>query len=104
MATLYELRVVAGHRFNELSIRLRNGKKVWVGKDKAVVVGSDELAKGEEFTIERYQKEGRMIVVKTEPEAETDAVRAYSESRGESEAKARPKAKRVRKVKAGSEV
>jgi len=89
MATLYELRVVAGHRFNELSIRLKNGKKVWVGKDKATVISSKKLAQGEEFTIERYEKEGRMIVAKVDSEAK---------------ARAQPKAKRAHRQPADLEV
>lgn len=68
MATLYELRIVEGHRYAELPIRLKNGSKVYVGKDKATIISSEKLAKGEEFTIARYEAEGRFIVKRVEVE------------------------------------
>ena len=69
MQILYELRVVPTHRYDQLPIRLKNGDKAWVGKNKVTIVGSDILAEGEEFTIQRYAEEGRMTVVVAEPEA-----------------------------------
>lgn len=66
MTTLYELRIAPDHRYEWLPIRLKNGRKKQVGKKKSVIIASDKLAKGEEFTIMRYAQEGRMIVVETE--------------------------------------
>ena len=68
MATLYELRIVEGHRYATKPIRLKLGKKLRVGKDKPTIIGSDKLATGEEYTIARYEAEGSMIVVRSAPE------------------------------------
>jgi len=63
----YELQVVPGHRYNELSIRLRDGVKVWVNKDQVTTLEPEQLAKGEDKVIDRYEHEGRMVVVRVEP-------------------------------------
>lgn len=63
----YELQVIRGHRYAELSIRLADGSKVWVGKDKVTTLRAAELAEGEDKTIERYEAEGRFQVVRVKP-------------------------------------
>lgn len=55
-----KLQIAPTHRFAELSIRTRAGK-VWIGKDRPVVIDSDELLPGEDVTILRYEEEGRLI-------------------------------------------
>ena len=59
--TLYRIQVTPNHRFDELSVATKKGK-VWVGKDTATIVGSDDLLPGEEFKLARYREEGRMFV------------------------------------------
>ena len=63
----YELRVIRGHRYAEVSIRLADGSKVWVGKDNVTTLKAAELAEGEGKTIERYEIEGRLQVVRVKP-------------------------------------
>ena len=61
-----KIKVAEGHRFAELSLRMADGSKLWIDKAGAVI-DTDELAEGEDFTIERYKREGRI---------ETSAIRA----------------------------
>lgn len=56
------VKVVSGHRFAELPIRMADGTKVHVGKEEFTVLDTDDLAQGEEFTIRRYETENRFIV------------------------------------------
>lgn len=65
----YELRVIQGHRYAVVSIRLADGGKVWVNKEAVTTLDAAELAEGEDKTIERYEAEGRFQVVRVVPEA-----------------------------------
>ena len=64
----YELRVIQGHRYAVVSIRLADGGKVWVNKETVTTLDAAELAEGEDKTIERYEAEGRFQVVRVEPQ------------------------------------
>jgi len=63
----YELQVIQGHRYAELSIRLADGSKVWVNKGRVTTLAATELAEGEDKTIDRYEAEGRLQVVRLQP-------------------------------------
>jgi len=69
MGMKYELQVAANHRYAELSIRLADGSKVWIGKDRVTALAPADLADGEDKVIDRYESEGRMLVVRVEPPA-----------------------------------
>jgi len=69
MIDKYELQVAANHRYAELSIRLADGSKVWIGKDRVTALAPADLAEGEDKVVDRYESEGRMLVVRVEPPA-----------------------------------
>ena len=60
---ILRLRVTPGHRFAELSLINADGSKRWIDQGpRYTVVDTNELAAGQEYTIRRYQQEGRFQV------------------------------------------
>jgi hypothetical protein len=63
MGKKLEIIVAPHHRFDELSLRHKDGSKTWVNKWQVTVIDLDTLAEHEDDVIDRYVREGRIVVV-----------------------------------------
>lgn len=57
-----KVKVTPNHRYEEIPLRQKDGGKLYIHKQRLQTVDTDDLADGEEFTIRRYEVEGRLIV------------------------------------------
>ena len=87
---IYRLRIKETHRYSQLPIRTKDGGKVAVTKDKWVDIPAEDLADGEEFTIRRYEAEGRFIVKLVRPKRKAK-VKAVPKVKVELEPEVEPK-------------
>jgi predicted component of type VI protein secretion system len=69
------IRVTPGHRFAELSLVKKDGSKLWIDQGpRYTTVDTKDLADGEEYTIGRYEHEGRFQINRRRRAAAATAV------------------------------